>query len=65
MKQLLIGIMLGSFFTTAPVLAFHSFGHNDAEDRRQQMEQEMFRNQQQQDRLLQQGPYRIPYNAPC
>ena len=64
MKQLLIGMLLGSLLTTAPALAFHYFGHNQAQDEVNRMQQEMFRNQQQQDRLLQQGPYRLPSN-PC
>lgn len=64
MKQLLMGLILGSLLTTAPALAFHYFGHHGAQEETDRMEQEMFRNQQQQDRLLQQGPYRLPSN-PC
>ena len=46
MKQLLIGILLGSFLTAAPALAFHYFGHNPVQD-------EMERKQQQQERFNQ------------
>ena len=47
MKQLVIAVLLGSFLTAAPAVAFHYFGHDQgAED--------INRMQQQQERMLQQ-----------
>lgn len=44
MKQLLIGILLGSMLASAPALAFHYFGHDQGADdlNRLQQQQERF-----------------------
>ena len=59
MKQLVLGLIIGSLLTAAPTLAFHYFGHNPAQDEMERMQQwqerqqqEQFRNEQRQRSFL-------------
>ena len=62
MRQLVIGVLLGSFLTAAPAVAFHYFGHNPAQDEMDRMQQQQERWQQEQFRNEQRSR---SYQNPC